>query len=446
MRLGAAVIGAAVVAVSGAQQCPACSCVPVDLRDAVRNADAAFVGVLLSKRAKEPRARVRTSADAFVYTFRVEERLKGPLGATVAVEAPESGASCGLEVKVGARTGLFVHRRAGAWTSTLCQQAQPAQLRAAARALPRPNGRVPAALVVAGAFGEARTIALDARGRTLAYGFGRDDALRLAVCPGGRAVAELVASPANAEAQVRIAVRTLPRLRLVREVGVPKRLLNLRKQDVRAFECLDLSGRDVAVLARRSAEGVPNATTLFRLRGRAFTMLYKGFAEWGAIGRGSAYLVERGGSLVGFDLRTRTRRAVATIPRGIGYPAVSPDARYVAGIDVVRGRIARVRLADGDVRTAVVPSQDTGAALVWTRAGRLLVLPTPIGTGLVYDASLRRIGRLRGWSGSYAAIRGRTLYGATYNGYVLATTLPRGAARRVRALPGQVTYALAAVP
>ena len=451
MRLAAAFVGAAIVAIAGAQPCAACSCVPVDVRDALRRADAAFVGVLLKKEPKQPPGRIGSSSGTTVNTFRVEDSVKGRFPSTVAVEAAESGASCGIEVEVGERAGLLLDRRDGMWKSDLCSQLTPAELRAAARPLPRPDGRGAAAMVVGGGFGEARTIALDSRGRTLAYGLGAGDTAGLAACPGGRAVAELVVggiwSPTG-RAHVRLAIRSLPRLRRIRYVSVPQRLLNLQKQQVLAFRCGDAKGGEVVVLARRTIEGVPNATTLFRARGRSFTMLYKGFARSGAIGSRAAYLGEGPGgrSLVRFDLRSGARRLVATIPAETDYLTLRADGRYLAGANLVRGRIVRVRLANGGVRTTRVPVQDHGGTLAWTPRGRLLFLPGPIGDGHVFDDSLRRIARVRNWGGSFAAVRGGTIYGISFNGAVGGGPLPRGPVRFLRQLPGRQVYAVAATP
>src|SRR5829696_8537247 len=88
--------------------------------------------------------------------------------------------------------GLFLDRRGSDWLGSLCGQVKPAKLLEAARPLPAPNGRGPAALLVGGAFGHARTIALDRQGRTLVYGRGDGETQMLAVCPGARRVAEAV--------------------------------------------------------------------------------------------------------------------------------------------------------------------------------------------------------------------------------------------------------------
>ena len=447
MRLAAAILAVSFVSFAGARPCAACSCVVGDPRDMVRAADAAFVGLLLEKRPKGLRGPIRSSGDTFVYTFRVEEELKGRLGQTVDVESAESSASCGVEARVGARTGLVLRRSGGAWTSSLCQQVVPAQLRAAARPLPRPNGVGGAEIVVGGSFGEARTIALDARGRTIAYAFGRGDTVALAVCPGRRRVVELVAADANTPAgrsAVVLAVRTLPRLKLVRAAPVPPRLLNLRKQEVRGFGCRDALGRDVLVLGRRVIEGVPGAAILFRARPGGFDVLDKSFAEAAAFVGRHAYLAEGRGArrLVSLDLRTKTRRPVATVPSGIHTLVASPDGRHVAAYVFASSRVVVVRLADGRVRTVRV-AREVSADVVWTSASRFVFLPrSRQARALVVDAGGRVRARLPGWDAVLAVARGSRIYGVRSDGRVVARGSAGRTVRTLRTLPSPTAYAI----
>jgi hypothetical protein len=95
------------------------SCVPPRPAPLLRDADAAFVGRL-----------VETQPDRWI--FAVDERVKGDLGATVAVTR---GAitSVSLTPEPGRRVGLLLQGSAEAgWTSNSCVQLSPAQLRAAA--------------------------------------------------------------------------------------------------------------------------------------------------------------------------------------------------------------------------------------------------------------------------------------------------------------------------
>ena len=180
----AGVVAAVAVVAATATPAHACSCAMPDPRSLLAQTDGAFVGRLIERRdLGDGRA---------VFTFRVERRVKGAMGSTVDVESASNGAACGLETTIGARIGLFLERRAGRWTSSLCWQVSPDDLLAAAQPLPPPNGRGPATLLVAGRFGPARLLALDDRGRTLAYGRGAGTILLISVCPGARRMAELV--------------------------------------------------------------------------------------------------------------------------------------------------------------------------------------------------------------------------------------------------------------
>jgi hypothetical protein len=73
----------------------ACSCAVGDPRTMLAEADAAFVGTFVAKHGP---LRIQSSADDAVYVFRIEQVVKGSLGATVDVVSATDGASCGLEV------------------------------------------------------------------------------------------------------------------------------------------------------------------------------------------------------------------------------------------------------------------------------------------------------------------------------------------------------------
>jgi hypothetical protein len=180
--------------------------------------DGAFVGTLVSRRPASPRgAGPISSADPDIFTFQVDEMLKGELGREVEVWSAMSGASCGLEVRIGQEIGLFLSRDGDRWRSVLCWQVSPAALRETLRPLPAPDGRGPVRYLVGGQFSGARLRALDARGRTLGYGRGGGAAELVSVCPRGRRSAEVVAGMTQ-----RVAVRDIRTLTNLREVPVAK--------------------------------------------------------------------------------------------------------------------------------------------------------------------------------------------------------------------------------
>ena len=247
----------------------ACSCAPLDPRSALAASDGAFVGTYL-----ERRERGGGRAD---YVFRVERALKGALGGTVVVESADNGAACGLEVEVGRRIGLVLDRVGGTWTSNLCWQIEPNALLAAARPLPPPNGSGPAALLVGGRFGSVRTIALDARGRTLGLrARPRRDAHALGV-PGSQRVVEL----ATVRPVFLLAVRDLRTLPARARAALPA-----ARQRARGRNRLSRPQRQRAIAIFESNEVERHAARL-RVGGRT---VWAGRAQAAAFGRGVAYV------------------------------------------------------------------------------------------------------------------------------------------------------------
>ena len=126
MKLVLALAAAVVVAGGVAESAFACSCVPWgNPRVELTRADGAFVGVYLRRRPLRPPGAIVSSADTYVYVFRVTRRVKGRIGSMVEVRSARDGASCGLEVTRGQRVALLLDRRKGAWHSTLCSQRPP---------------------------------------------------------------------------------------------------------------------------------------------------------------------------------------------------------------------------------------------------------------------------------------------------------------------------------
>ena len=118
---------------AGAHPASACSCVPLNARHYLADADGAFVGELVARKDPVPTGNV-VGPGISVFTFRVERAVKGDLGELVQVESQSQGEACGLEVSTGTRTGLFLMRQDNRWTSNLCLQVGPSALIAAAKA------------------------------------------------------------------------------------------------------------------------------------------------------------------------------------------------------------------------------------------------------------------------------------------------------------------------
>jgi hypothetical protein len=140
----AALVGALIFAATAA----ACSCAgpaPGEeksfYREALQRSDGAFVGKLLRKR-PVGNAEFPTKA-IYVYrvtrAFKAEQRLADR---TVRVRSAADGAACGIEQRIGTRGGLFLYRSGGRWSSNLCLQVSPRDLRRAARSRDGDSRRV----------------------------------------------------------------------------------------------------------------------------------------------------------------------------------------------------------------------------------------------------------------------------------------------------------------
>src|SRR5687768_10351425 len=189
--LRTSVVVAVLVAGVLAEQALACSCAgPGDPREELANADGAFYGELLERRATGPGL---SSGEPVILRYRVIRVFKGDIGAEVEVETAASGASCGIEAEIGDQDGLLLERDAqGRWSGNLCQMRSEAHLAAGTEQMPAPDGEPPARFLVGGGFGGPRTAALDARGRVVGYGDGPGDVRALDLCGGATSAVELV--------------------------------------------------------------------------------------------------------------------------------------------------------------------------------------------------------------------------------------------------------------
>lgn len=119
----------------------ACSCragVPVE--ESLAESDGAFVGVFVGRDDPLGQGEIVSSGRRVLNHFQVERPVKGEIGERVDVQAAAEGASCGLGLEVGQRTGLLLRRDAGGWTSGLCSQVEPQALLAFAPATATGSG------------------------------------------------------------------------------------------------------------------------------------------------------------------------------------------------------------------------------------------------------------------------------------------------------------------
>jgi hypothetical protein len=122
-RLRAVVLGLALLAGSLVVGTPAyaCSCAGVDIQLRLADVEGAFVGTYVDR---DP-----IGEEWAVWTFEVERVVKGSFGPTAIVRTNADGASCGIELLDGPRTGLLLNTgEDGVWESSLCGQVSPEQL------------------------------------------------------------------------------------------------------------------------------------------------------------------------------------------------------------------------------------------------------------------------------------------------------------------------------
>jgi hypothetical protein len=417
------------------QPARACSCAPIDdPRRALLLADGAFVGRLLEKRP------VRGSDLRSIYVFRVETAVKGRFADTVEVESATDGAACGLEVSPGASVGLLLDRRSGRWTSSLCSQVAPARLRDAGRPLPRPDGRGPIVLLAAGSFGKYRTLALDARGRTLAYGGGGGIAEEVSVCPGSGRAVEVVAQGAR----TMLAVRELRTFRVVRTLRL--------RQSFRygSVVCRDRAGNDVLLYGNH--QDLDGEDVVLRLRRGGARTVWRGRAVAANLERSRAFVcagryagVRR---VLAIGLGGRVRH-VARVPRSTGPLTPGPDGRFLAGVAAPVRRFATVVLVDVPnrrVRTATLRNHPGGGTAAWLGRRRFVVIPSFFASELrTFGVPLNPLGVVRRWRAETSTLVGGRVVGVDPAGVLVAARPPRGQARALRTLPTAAVHALAHV-
>jgi hypothetical protein len=407
---------------TGVERARACSCVQPDPWSLMKQADGAFVGRLVDRDdLGQGRVRLR---------FDVERAMKGSIGSTVDVVTANNSAACGIEMPMGYRTGLFLMRDGGRWTGTLCWQVSPEDMLAGAM-LPAPNGRWPAAIYVGGRFGPARTIALDAKGRTLGYGVGSGTVRQVAGCPGGRRVAELVHRGSSHFA----VIRDLPTFFLVREQRLPR-----REGGSPSLRCIDTFGEKLAVFTT----GPGARGRLTRITPQRSTTLWRGSAFYASFGRRVAFvqvLRAAGTGIVEVDLLTGTVRDLGTVPVcGAHQLDLSRTERHLAGDSHCEGRSQAQRIVVIDLasrpisaRRIRLPAACCGDAK-WLDNDRFAYFTG--GRIIVYDARLRRLAGLSTWPAGHGTIVGGTAYGVTPGGALVSATLPSKRVQVVRRLPG----------
>ncbi len=437
----ATAVAAVLVGVGGQEAALACSCVGGDTRRALEGADAVFIGSL--------RDRPSERGGEGVYTFAVEQSVKGGLGPRVEVVAATDGAGCGFEVAVGERAGFLLRRRPdGRFGGGLCGTVDADRLLAAAQDLPAPVGGGAPVLLVGTRYGDAEVVALDGEGRILSYGAGPASAAHLSMCPGGARVAQL-RHRWEAESVPEVVIRTVPDLAVTSSVAVPDAALSTVKQRfTSAFSCRRRDGGDVFLATAEGTDESRRGTVLRLVDGRVET-LWQGSADHVVLSssRNVAYLTRRNVSatkLVEVNLLTGETTDVAEVPvspplyagafvpsgdeallAAVVYSSPGPDNDEPSRLVLVDRRASPGERPE--VRTHRLATTNRSGTVGWLDADRFVFVPSggDAESTRVYDDHLEVKQSWDGWAGSSTAVIGPRVYLAA-TGAVLVHDLDSG--------------------
>jgi hypothetical protein len=439
MKKTSVLVAAVLAVVVTAVPAKACSCALGDPRDALEAADAAFIGTLLSQ-APNPEDEGQTST----YTFTVDEEVKGQLGETVEVQSSSNGASCGLEVPIGGQTGLFLDGDAAQWSSSLCAQIDPEELRAAAEPLPEPDGVGPIKMLVSGSYGEMGIMALDSEGRTLAYGEREPRSGLLHVCPGSHRFLEIFGEWNRPQ----LAVRDTESLDVLRTVDLE--FPQVQQQHHFSVVALSCNRQADVIYVAGMKESGDGEDVVLKITPNDSKRIYRApVGDFHFVGT-DLYLTEGGRArfLVKLDLAGHERDGIATVPNRSTMPRVSPNGRWV----VLRTAGDRMKLVVVDTETGDVRSKTLGVGVsgeaVWVSNRKIALLPGGYDNSKVqiFSRSLDRLDTLSGpWYTNSNFVAGNVAYGIGW-GALYRAELPGGPAEQLRIFDSPEIYFIAGVP
>lgn len=427
-------MAAVAVLITTATPASACSCASGDARDALARADAAIIGTVLS--------RTPSGEQGASFTFRIDEEVKGDFGETVNVSSANNGAACGLEVGIGQQTGLFLSGSdSEGWSSSLCQQISPEDLREAAQPMPAPDGEGPIRLIAGGNWGEMGLFGLDSEGRTLIYGERPGGSTVEDVCPGSSVFIEV-----PWRGKQRWVVRETATFEIVDIVYPPKR--------ARPEQCLADDASEVLVYSVEYGEPL-SKSTLFRYHDGIFEKLYEGNSSWFEVVGDNVYLTEGryGRNVKVLDLTTGAKSLITRLPRNVRYVqgvAVSPDETHLA----TRSGADREKLIVIDRTTSPPTVRIKGHGIgrsgevYWLDNETFVYLPGGYDndTAKIFDRGPNLISSLDGgWYTLDEEIVDNVAYGAGW-GLLFRAALPGGPAEVLREFPSPEIYSVAVVP
>lgn len=448
-------IFAASVIIVPALPAHACSCAYGDPRERLAEADGAFIGTLVSQTETEPPdpdEPVSSGRDN-TYTFTVEEVFKGDIGETIEVHAPADGASCGLEMGIGQQDGLFLYMDEGLWRSSLCSRVDPQELRDAAAPLPEPDGENPARFLIGGSYGEARIVAIDEQGRTIAYGYGQKDTTHVKVCPGSKYSVEAVDTRRKPS---QLVVRDLATFEVVRDIEIEgwNNWYSGKKPDLVALLCLNQDASEILAFGSTRHEPVAHSE-LLRITPDGIAEIHDGTGMFATLTPDAVYMNRGrwGRTIAVIDPDTGASTKVAKLHE-FASPYPSSDGEWIATAYNDWREMkdpSRINLisADGSEKRSVKLFKGGRIAqgqIVWTDDDTLAFLPYggDIGTAKVFDLDLD-VTSTFDWYAHSPVIWGSDLYGIDFENLVKSDLSETGT-EQVHELLFPVNYSLALIP
>ena len=235
--------------------------------------------------------------------------------------------------------------------------------------------------LLGGGFGGPTVIALDAQGRTLAYGAGRGSMTELEVCPGGRRSVETAWIDGRRTLFVRDLRSMLVRYRV--QLG----------GDPLAVSCRTPNAHGIVALLSVGGDGGERSSRLVALSDRGTRVLHRGSADEGSIEGRYAWLASGSSSrtVTRVDLRTGRAQRIVSFADISGLVA-SPDGRRAA----FQAGGNRLCVAAG--AGAITTRQGLFSVLAWADTASLVArsfAPTPNAIR-VLDSRLRTVRGLPG--------------------------------------------------
>jgi hypothetical protein len=430
-----AVLAIAAAVLTWADLAAACSCSDVDPRDRLESGEIGVLGKVVG-RTERHSAKLRNLdgtpvVSAYDYRLRVHRGVGARFGSSITVRVPEDQCSPG-DFEVGERFAAFVRKRRYGWLSHGCSVVDPSDFERALRPFPRARGTGRLALLAGGNFGDARVMALDARGRIIGYGFGAGEAQQISVCPGAERAAELVAGRRGAS----VAVRDLHSLRVLWSVKLPTRSA-ARYDGTATVRCSDASASVVYATAHEFKPNAFERTRILRIASTGANEIATVDGYAARLGLQSAYLINSK-RLYAVSLSDGKVRRLARLRYSADPLEESPDGRWLAFHDG-GDRLRLLELATGRERSARV---SYGGPIAWLSPDRFLFRKG--GEGRVYDTHVKLVRRYPFFRLYHQALVGDRLFGTA--GFRLGfLDLDSGRRETVAQLPDRGILALEGV-